>query len=68
MNHRSVHSSNRTAQKTPTICGLDAGDAVTLGAEVRNLTDNQVADLWGYPLPGLAAFLSIDIDFSLSGD
>ena len=47
---------------------VPACDAVTLAAEVRNLTDNQVADLWGYPLPGRAAFLSIDIDFSLSED
>ena len=26
--------------------------------EVRNLTGNQVADLWGYPLPGRSFFLS----------
>ena len=30
-----------------------------LNWEVRNLTDNQAADLWGYPLPGRALFLSI---------
>ena len=47
---------------------VPAGDAVTLAVEVRNLTDNQVADLWGYPLPGRAAFLSLDIDLSLSGN
>ena len=29
-----------------------------LSWEVRNLTDNQVADLWGYPLPGRALFFS----------
>jgi outer membrane cobalamin receptor len=40
--------------------------AVRLAAEVRNLTDNQVADLWGYPLPGRALFLSLDIDRSFT--
>ena len=33
--------------------------------EVRNLTDDQVADLWGYPLPGRAYFLSLKRNFSL---
>ena len=47
---------------------VPAGDAVTFAVEIRNLTDNQVADLWGYPLPGRAAFLSVDIDLSLSGN
>lgn len=32
---------------------------VEVAWEIRNLTDNQVADLWGYPLPGRAAFASI---------
>ncbi|MFC1526893.1 TonB-dependent receptor, partial [Candidatus Latescibacterota bacterium] len=35
-----------------------------LAWEVRNLTDNQVADLWGYPLPGRAAFASIRYELS----
>ena len=30
--------------------------------EVRNLTANQVADLWGYPLPGRAFFISVKQD------
>lgn len=30
--------------------------------EVKNLTDNQLADLWGYPLPGRAYFASIKQD------
>ncbi len=30
--------------------------------EVRNLTANQVADLWGYPLPGRAFFVSLKRD------
>ena len=47
---------------------VPAGDTVTFAVEIRNLTDNQVADLWGYPLPGRAAFLSVDIDLSLTGN
>ncbi len=47
---------------------LPVNDTVTVAAEIRNLTDNQVADLWGYPLPGRAAFLAIDLDLSLSGN
>ncbi len=27
--------------------------------EVRNLTDDQVVDLWGYPLPGRSLFVSV---------
>ncbi len=27
-------------------------EAIALSWEMRNLTDNQIADLWGYPLPG----------------
>ena len=42
--------------------GLGGRIAITahtaLNWEIRNLTDNQVADLWGYPLPGRALFLS----------
>lgn len=30
--------------------------------EVKNLTDNQLADLWGYPLPGRAYFASLKQD------
>ena len=30
--------------------------------EVRNLTANQVADLWGYPLPGRAFFVTLRQD------
>jgi iron complex outermembrane receptor protein len=40
--------------------------STTLAVELRNLTDNQVADLWGYPLPGRAAFFSLDINLSPS--
>ncbi len=32
---------------------------VSLSWELHNLTDNQVADLWGYPLPGRSYGLSI---------
>jgi outer membrane receptor protein involved in Fe transport len=47
---------------------VPAGDTVTFAVEIRNLTDNQAADLWGYPLPGRAAFLSVDVDLSLTGN
>ncbi|MBM3280008.1 MAG: TonB-dependent receptor [Candidatus Handelsmanbacteria bacterium] len=32
-------------------------------AEVRNLGDIQVEDLWGYPLPGRSFFLALNRDF-----
>ena len=35
-----------------------AGDLV-LSWELRNLTDNRVADLWGYPLPGRSYGFSV---------
>lgn len=35
------------------------GEVTTVAVELRNLTNNQVADLWGYPLPGRALFLSL---------
>lgn len=41
-------------------------EAFALSGEVRNLTDNQVADLWGYPLPGRAYFLSLDFNHEWS--
>ncbi|MCK4590208.1 MAG: TonB-dependent receptor, partial [Candidatus Latescibacteria bacterium] len=28
--------------------------------EAKNLTDNQVADLWGYPLPGRSYYVTIN--------
>ncbi len=34
--------------------------AVALSAEVRNLSNNQMADLWGYPLPGRSYFVTLD--------
>lgn len=37
---------------------LIASTALTL--EVRNITDNQVADLWGYPLPGRSYSMTLD--------
>ena len=27
--------------------------------EIRNITDNQIADIWGYPLPGRSFFVNI---------
>ena len=35
---------------------------ISLNCEIRNLTDNQIADLWGYPLPGRAFFLSLKLN------
>ena len=35
-----------------------------LAWEVGNLTNNQVADLWGYPLPGRAYYVSLRYEFS----
>ncbi len=34
-------------------------NGISLSLELRNLTDNQVADLWGYPLPGRSYGLSM---------
>lgn len=39
--------------------GIHCGQTTTLAIELRNLTNNQVADLWGYPLPGRALFVSL---------
>lgn len=39
--------------RVPLVAGL------SLAWELRNLTDNQVADLWGYPLPGRSYGLSV---------
>ena len=33
-----------------------------IGLEVKNLTGAQIADTWGYPLPGRAFFLSVNAD------
>ena len=27
--------------------------------EIRNITDNQIADIWGYPLPGRSFFVTV---------
>ena len=35
---------------------------IALSWELRNLTDNQVADLWGYPLPGRSYGVSVQYD------
>ena len=35
---------------------------ITLSWELRNLTDNQIADLWGYPLPGRSYGVSVQYD------
>ncbi len=37
---------------------------MSLSVEVRNVSDNQIADLWGYPLPGRAYFLALNISHS----
>ncbi len=54
---------NLRAVPVRTLCNL--GGSVPLAAglslswELRNLTDDQVADLWGYPLPGRSYGLSM---------
>ena len=35
-----------------------------LSWEIRNLTANQVVDLWGYPLPGRSYFVAVKQDFA----
>ncbi len=35
------------------------GAGIALSWELRNLTDNQIADLWGYPLPGRSYGVSV---------
>ena len=37
---------------------LRVGAGAVLSMEVRNLGNNQVADVWGYPLPGRSYFIS----------
>ena len=37
-------------------------EGIALSWELRNLTDNQVADLWGYPLPGRSYGVSVQYD------
>lgn len=59
-NLRSVPA--RTAHTLGMDLGLSHGAA--LSVELNNLTDNQVADLWGYPLPGRAFFLSLKQDLA----
>jgi iron complex outermembrane receptor protein len=42
-------------------CGLKVGlgHGIELTLEAKNVTDNQVADLWGYPLPGRSYFATL---------
>ena len=37
---------------------------VTAGFDIINITDSQVADVWGYPLPGRTLFVTLRSDFS----
>lgn len=39
------------------------GLGLSAALEIRNLTDNQVADLWGYPLPGRTVQLSLSLEY-----
>lgn len=39
------------------------GEAIELRAEMRNVGDNRVADLWGYPLPGRSYALAVEHTF-----
>lgn len=44
--------------------GLRIRSSTELSLEMRNLTDHQGADLWGYPLPGRAWYLSLRQEFN----
>lgn len=35
---------------------------IRIGLEAKNLTGSQIADTWGYPLPGRAFFISLSAD------
>ncbi len=38
---------------------LDVSPSVRLGLEARNITNAQINDVWGYPLPGRAWFVNV---------
>ncbi|MBT6630517.1 MAG: TonB-dependent receptor, partial [Gemmatimonadetes bacterium] len=38
------------------------GKGMSVAAEISNLTDNGVADLWGYPLPGRSVSISLSVE------
>jgi hypothetical protein len=44
--------------------GLRVWSGAELSLEVRNLANHQAADLWGYPLPGRAWYLSLRHDLN----
>ena len=54
---------NLRAVPVRTLCNLGGSlplvQGLSLSWELRNLTDDQVADLWGYPLPGRSYGLSV---------
>ena len=73
VSHGSRHFLDRANQRPVPVrtvhgAGLRArlSSSLTTAFEIRNLTDDQVADLWGYPLPGRSWFLSFEYDLSLS--
>jgi outer membrane receptor protein involved in Fe transport len=35
-------------------------DGIAFSAEIRNLSNNRVADIWGYPLPGRSYFATLN--------
>ena len=41
---------------------VDTGLRFHIGLEVKNLTGAQIADIWGYPLPGRAVFVSVNAE------
>ncbi len=42
-------------------CKLAAG--ATVGLDARNIGNTQIADVWGYPLPGRTLFITVQTDF-----
>lgn len=41
---------------------VDTGRRLQIGLEARNISGAQIADTWGYPLPGRAFFVSVNTE------
>jgi outer membrane receptor protein involved in Fe transport len=42
---------------------VDVKNGVQVGLEAKNIKDAQIADTWGYPLPGRAFFVNVQQHF-----
>ena len=57
-----LESGERNEIEARTLQGVGLGHrwaSVRLGARVQNITDEEVFDFWGYPLPGRTFHLSL---------